>query len=444
MITAKSWREQPLVYQTKRWQRGDLLLLILYPLIFVGYFEFFATHTVGRSFLGIYRRPLTIGLYALIAALLLQFIRQKSHKKSIKLSEKKLIIFLMILIFVIYNFIKGKFYLNSYYSNIGETFGLFLLICTASFLANNRMSDLRKYLHILSSSFLLLGIIHSLFLLIEKLGYNTRFWIGEGMMIMPLVFYYFLFHYLFDRQKELKYLIYAFLALLPILLSFEKAIVVPLILSFSLIIIISLYNYLSSKNKDISNIKKTIKRIGALLIVFVFFVSLYYFVFPDDFETYRKIILVSYLKVSPETLDPIGRVDGGRYYIWQTALRLLLEKPIFGYGFGVSILSDLGDYIFPHNILLDILLSFGIVGTLIFVLLIARLIKYMNIFPIHVDYQLENKTILAYLLFIFCFAVIGVIWNKILAIYTLALFLGMLLKIGYLNNNQVLYNKTEI
>lgn len=337
--------------------------------------------------------------------------------------------------FIIYNFIKGFIYSNPYYSGIGNAFITFFLVLILSFIANSRLDDLRKYLNIFAWSFLILGLLHSLFFLSGKFGYITRFWIGESAMVMPLVFYYFLFNYLLENDKEFKYLIYSFFSILPILLNFEKAIIVPFVLSGFLLVIINFINYIKNKNIHYKNITKIIKRGLILFLIFILILLIYYIILPDDFETYRRAIFINYLKISPDDLSPVGRIDGGRYFIWKSGLDLLLNKPLLGYGFGVAILSDLGDYVFPHNIIIDILLSFGIMGLLFFGLIIGLIIKYMNFSFINKDYQIENKTILAYSLFFLSFSTIGVIWNKDIVIYSMSLFLGMLLKIRYINSN---------
>ncbi len=51
----------------------------------------------------------------------------------------------------------------------------------------------------------------------------------------------------------------------------------------------------------------------------------------------------------------------GRFDIWQNAWNMFLAKPILGHGAGYFH-SVYGTY--PHNILLDVLVSFGIIGAL--------------------------------------------------------------------------------
>lgn len=75
--------------------------------------------------------------------------------------------------------------------------------------------------------------------------------------------------------------------------------------------------------------------------------------------------------------ESINQLATGRITMWREAIDLFLERPIFGHGVSqYPLLTKIPDFQPPrhvHNLLLDSLLSLGIVGTVILIYLLGKL-----------------------------------------------------------------------
>jgi O-antigen ligase len=73
--------------------------------------------------------------------------------------------------------------------------------------------------------------------------------------------------------------------------------------------------------------------------------------------------------------------SSGRDVLYNNALAQIKEHPILGSGIG-SYAEKAGEYIYPHNIILEILLDFGFIGLIFFVPIIIylflRTVKILN------------------------------------------------------------------
>lgn len=63
----------------------------------------------------------------------------------------------------------------------------------------------------------------------------------------------------------------------------------------------------------------------------------------------------------------------GRPEIWQGVISAILEKPLFGYGLGVKAHEVADTHLTAHNMYLQILLEFGIIGFVVFLLVILSI-----------------------------------------------------------------------
>ncbi|UJH89867.1 O-antigen ligase family protein [Antarcticibacterium sp. 1MA-6-2] len=93
-------------------------------------------------------------------------------------------------------------------------------------------------------------------------------------------------------------------------------------------------------------------------------------------EILERHNLSSYSLRTIINFQDLGSFSAGRDIIWDNATGMILEKPIFGHGIGVfEVLYDT----YSHNVILDLLISFGFVGFLIyFYLLIKAFKKILN------------------------------------------------------------------
>ncbi|MBP2657832.1 MAG: O-Antigen ligase [Firmicutes bacterium] len=91
---------------------------------------------------------------------------------------------------------------------------------------------------------------------------------------------------------------------------------------------------------------------------------LYEFVHDLGYSSYALSAMHSYF-----TMQDIETLFSGRFYIWEMANAMIYEEPLFGQGMG-SFEAKTGLY--SHNIVLDIMLFYGIIGLIIFCAIISK------------------------------------------------------------------------
>jgi len=73
----------------------------------------------------------------------------------------------------------------------------------------------------------------------------------------------------------------------------------------------------------------------------------------------------------------VDQISSGRVTLWSDAYSLFLERPVFGHGITqyrhITTQIELVSHPGVHNILLESLISFGLVGTLLLILLIGKI-----------------------------------------------------------------------
>ncbi|KGR76201.1 O-antigen ligase family protein [Ureibacillus manganicus] len=118
-------------------------------------------------------------------------------------------------------------------------------------------------------------------------------------------------------------------------------------------------------NKSMKFHTKVFAFIGlSFSFVYLFFMNgliqlLNYLYFDLGFDTY------SIAKLRMMVIDGLAESSSGRDYLYQSFMHLISENPVFGNGIGIT--NKLWD-VTPHNIFLQILLEFGIVGMFVCVI----------------------------------------------------------------------------
>lgn len=109
-----------------------------------------------------------------------------------------------------------------------------------------------------------------------------------------------------------------------------------------------------------------------------FFTRLIYIVLAGNFLFIGFYVLLSYIQLG-NILNDWSRsifnknLFSGRTEIWIDVMRKVIEKPFFGYGIGVKA-SDITDIkLTTHNMYLQLLMEFGIIGTIFFILLLISI-----------------------------------------------------------------------
>lgn len=169
------------------------------------------------------------------------------------------------------------------------------------------------------------------------------------------------------------------------------------------LMIIFIYNFFFSKK----TIKFFLKYSFLLLItlIVIFYIqdilnSLYSFLLKNNLNSYSLKTLIAVLDNSSDGLS-------GRNFIWDNAKYYYRLSPLFGNGIG-SFNSYYGYY--THNIFLEILTSFGVIGMIFFVILMLKEIL-TTIFSN--DEMLKKIYVVLVILSIIplCFSMYMVIWT---------------------------------
>lgn len=152
---------------------------------------------------------------------------------------------------------------------------------------------------------------------------------------------------------------------------------VGIIISFSRtgLIALGLYFMLLIIQKLLKNSK-----IIYLFLTFISTISIMLFVFGSDliYRLLNFITVTSAELLGRERTVEINAVftEDSRYLIWNKALEYIIVNPVFGYG--PLSFEQLLPYP-PHNTFLTILLDFGIIGIIIFILLFIPLFKTIKL-----------------------------------------------------------------
>lgn len=140
-----------------------------------------------------------------------------------------------------------------------------------------------------------------------------------------------------------------------------------LLISYLLLILSSVF---VNKNKSLTR-KSIINMFSKILAVILLLIVFFSFFWNRDF-------VQSGFSRATQFISSDGGIDlqsgsSGRNYVYQDAINYISERPLIGYGpFGF-----MDQTIQAHNLFLEILLQFGSIGLLIFLLLIVLLTKNM-------------------------------------------------------------------
>lgn len=190
------------------------------------------------------------------------------------------------------------------------------------------------------------------------LGYQTSAYYAAFMLGMTL---YYLFYYdsleklgFFERIKPLFYIM-VLLQIVSVFLAGGRG---GLVLAV-LIVLLFVYKYIKSKRLS----KKVVVGFYVGAAAVVFFLA---FARPENMGSTDNVAinrLQDFLK-SP--------VDSNRSYLWGSAISHFYEHVLFGNGIG-SVYYTIG--IYSHNIFTDILCEGGIVGMIIFIIIMVHAVK---------------------------------------------------------------------
>lgn len=271
-----------------------------------------------------------------------------------------------------------------------------LLFLSMFFLLTMHIPSLKE-IKMVSRCFAYSGVIIAILMLLFKqeyvMGRYSYSIMGRLLEVNYLACYLsitFLFNFhqmLISKQvKRLKYIIFSFMVLYAIFLTGSRGAFLAVIISSFLLL---MYNP-----------QRIILKIFVLFLLFF----LGFLILPDDLTS--RFINNSYN-------DGSNRM---RLYLFRNALSFIIDKPILGYG--ITSGQVITEFDSAHNTFLSVLLNFGLVGLLMFFIIMFRnfkmfLQKDMLLFlAIFVDLFFTSMIITNYNTIPFWFTMIFLVWIK--------------------------------
>lgn len=325
-------------------------------------------YLAGNTVLSFGEFHLDVRVIGIIFGILLIFIL--IDKPRIKLSLESIMVLTLYLIFVIFisiSVLLSRIPLDSF-KILGDFVILFFLLLL-SILIIGQYEDFKILIRDLSNIFLVIGIVFAIPLFITFfLGYSKPLSFTGSNVTTRIMFFSLIFMlYRYQKYKELKYLFFTLFFAISIVLVGSRGGLLGAVLYILVNLIFNIKNILRQ-------LKIKPKIIFSILICVL--ISIPFLRKVWNFFTVRFI----------STTFQGGEVyTSGRDSLYLTSIDLIRENPIFG--------LDLGEYLkmtglYPHNIVLELMVDFGIFGLIYFIILISIailiLIKYRNTdyFPI--------------------------------------------------------------
>ncbi|MCX7853403.1 MAG: hypothetical protein N2383_11525 [Caldilineales bacterium] len=424
-----------------RFALGDLFLprYGLYAFLglwaFYGLWSFLVIPIFGYAFLGVYGRPLTLGLLVFGAICLGYLLTQKHTRADIRRHSPAFTLALVLTLATLFwlmgwqrGLMQQNPLLNQYRQ--GPVIMFFMTIFT--FYAIDSQNVGSKTIRFIAYFLGLLSILDLVSVTIRLTGLRSPFATLEYQYVVPFAAIYFFIKYL-TSKNYIKNGILAAIVIIGCISEFQKPIVVPLffaLLGISIILMIVYFLH------PCLNIRLIFKRCLLALLIFLCFIILLDVIIPSQvLVEYRLIFYDRYLKTNPETGQPIGRIDGGRLEYYFLAWEAIAENRWLGGGLGAAFVHPYvyARYSFPHSLILDFLLSYGLLGVFLLLFIITAIVVYIFRNTNWREYSLEKAGAGGYLIFVFLVSLVGFFWGHLPMVYTAAITLGTLLKMATLD-----------
>jgi O-antigen ligase len=300
------------------------------------------------------------------------------------------------------------------------------------FYAIDKQSTGAKIIKFMTIFLGLLATLDLISVIIRLLGLRSPLQTLEYQYVAPFAAIYFFIKYLTDKNY-LKSGFIAAIVIIGCISEFQKPIVVSLFFALLSVSIILMIVYFVHPHL---NIRLILKKGLLAILLFLFFVILLDIIMPSRvLAEYRLIFYDRYLKTNPYTGEPTGRIDGGRLEYYFLAWEAIAENRWLGGGLGAAFVHPYvyDRYAFPHSLILDFLLSYGLLGIFLLLFIIISIIVYIFRNINWRKYSLEKAGAGGYLIFVFLVSLVGFFWGHLPMVYTTAITLGTLLKMATLD-----------
>lgn len=209
------------------------------------------------------------------------------------------------------------------------------------------------FYRLISLFFIIIGILYSVPVFISIILGSSR---GDILLSGPNVTTRIIFFatcsslYQYNIKKENKYLLLSFFFLSSIILVGSRGGLVGAFICLFLLLLLKLPSILKKVPKASISMRKL--SLIPLLILIVFLV-------------YEPVLQVFNERIIGVTFASGEIYTSGRDIIYENAINLIKKKPLAGYG--IDSFEILTGWVYPHNLLLEMMVEIGLVGALIFI-----------------------------------------------------------------------------
>jgi len=297
--------------------------------------------------------------YLLFSASIFTVLIGIGHRKqntSIKLN-RSVILFIFLSFIYLFQVLISFFYTIDQSNAIGKAeLSIFLILLIIGNLLVVNSMEVHKFFIFVSMFFILIGILYAIPIYLDVFSGASR---GDTSISGPNVATRILFFaccsamYRFSLNKKNLYLILSILFLVSIVLVGSRGGFLGALLSLLLLFTIkkTLVDWKGKFNTSINfSLKYILFLIPGLLIL--------YFMF----EPIKRVFMDRFIGTTFQS----GTIySSGRDVIFSDAISMIKEKPIIGYGIDSFTLKT--GHVYPHNLLLEMMVEVGILGAIIFV-----------------------------------------------------------------------------
>lgn len=430
-----------------RFALGDLITPINALYVYLGLLGFYGAWLFvvvpyfGHGFLGVYARPMTLGSWLLIAVSVLHLVAQRRQRLQRGTGSPALglgVLMLLVAVGLLVGIGRGMFDQNPYLKQYQQGMLVLFFVTAAVAYALPSQKEGARLVTIIAYfltalTFAEFASVLSRFLGITQIKSQTL----EFQYVIPFVAIYWFIRYLTSKGDIIKNALLLGIVVFGAIGRLQKPVVVPLffaLLVVGIVFLLAYYRHPALRGMTI------LKRALLLIVLVLAALILLEIIIPSSFlGDYRLIFYDRFLKVDPTTGVSEGRIDGGRLEYYSLAWNLVKANPLFGLGVGAAFPHPYisGRFSFPHSIILDFLLGYGIIGVLA---LFASIILIAIFLFLHLrmgEFTLEKATLSGYLFYAFLVSLVSYFWGHLPLVHATAISLGFILKMAILDARSI-------
>lgn len=402
---------------------------------FYALWSFFVIPFFGYAFLGVHGRPLTLGMLVFGATCLGYLLTQKRTRTNGRVSSPAFtlaFVLILAMLFWLLGWQRGWMQQNPLLNQYRQGTLIMFLMTLFTFYAIDKQNYGAKAIKFMAYFLGLLAILTLTSVAVRLIGFRSPLQTLEYQYVAPFSAVYFFIKYITGKN----YLKNGFMTAVIIagcISEFQKPVVVSLFFTLLIVGVILMIVYFLHPRL---NIRIILKRGILAILIFLCLIILLDIILPSQvLAEYRLIFYNRYLKANPQTGEPIGRIDGGRLEYYRLAWEAIAESRWLGGGLGAAFVHPYvyDRYSFPHSLILDFLLGYGLLGIFLLFFTISFITVYIFKNINWRQYSLEKASAGGYLIFVFLVSLVGFFWGHLPMVYTTAITLGTLLKMATLD-----------